>query len=115
MRRSLSKTEILRKRRDIQRVFRGGATYRLEGLHLRVLENDTGWSRVLFATTRAFSGAVARNRARRHLREAYRVIKQDIQGHYDIAFVLYPGSHDFTERQTQVEKLLHQAGLLPRG
>lgn len=87
----------------------------MKGLHLRVVANDVGWSRVLFATTRAFSGAVARNRARRHLREAFRLIKQDIQGHYDIAFVLYPGPHDFTDRQAQVRKLLHRAGLLPPG
>lgn len=87
----------------------------MKGLHLRVVENNLGWSRVLFATTRAFSGAVARNRARRHIREAYRLLKQDIQGHYDIAFVLYPGSHDFTDRQAQVEKLLHRAELLPSG
>jgi ribonuclease P protein component len=89
--------------------------YRVEGLHLRVVENQIGWSRALFTTTRAFSGAVARNRARRHLREAFRLIKQGIQGHYDMAFVLYPGSHDFTDRQAQVEKLLHRAGLLPPG
>lgn len=96
-------------------VFQSKDVFRVKGLHLRVVENDLGWSRVLFATTRSFSGAVARNRARRHLREAYRMIKQDIQGHYDIAFVLYPGLHDFTDRQAQVEKLLHRAGLLPPG
>ncbi len=87
----------------------------MEGLHLRVVENEVGWSRVLFTTTRTFSGAVSRNRARRQLREAFRMIKEGIQGHYDMAFVLYPGLHDFSERQAQVEKLLHRAGLLPPG
>ncbi|MFP4211722.1 MAG: ribonuclease P protein component [Alkalispirochaeta sp.] len=114
-RKSLTKAEILRKRRDITRVFTKGNTYRTTGLHMRVVENDLSWSRVLVTTTRAFSGAVTRNRARRHLREAYRLVKQDIQGHYDIAFVVYPGSHDFTERQIQVRKLLQRAGLVPPG
>lgn len=112
MRKSLSKAEILRNRRDIQRVFRSKAVFRIHGLHLRIVANDLGWSRVLFATTRALRGSVRRNRARRLVREAFRLYKGQIQSGYDFAFVLYPGDFGFQERNTQVDFLLRRAGAL---
>ncbi len=89
--------------------------YRTKGLHLRIIANDLEWSRVLFATPRVFRGAVARNRAKRHVKEAYRLIKHRIQGHYDLAFVVYPGTYACTERFHQVETLLHRAGVTGPG
>ncbi|MEX2442790.1 MAG: ribonuclease P protein component [Alkalispirochaeta sp.] len=112
MRRSLTKAEILRRRRDISRVFRSEHVHRVRGLHLRVIPNDVGWSRVLFAATRRFSGAVERNRARRLVREAYRLYKPEIAGNYDVAFVLYPGSFSYSDRCSQVETLLRRAELI---
>lgn len=113
MRKSLTKAEILRRRPDIKRVFGSKVVYRTQGLHLRIISNDLGWSRVLFTAPRVFRGAVARNRARRHVREAYRHLKHQIPGHYDMAFIMYPGSFEYTDRYRQVETLLHQAGLTP--
>ena len=113
MRKSLTKAEILRRRRDITRVFACKDVYRITGLHLRVVPNDVGGSRVLFAATRRFSNAIERNRARRLVREAYRLCKADIEGAYDLAFVLYPGSFGFSDRRSQVETLLHRSGLIP--
>lgn len=67
----------------------------------------------MFAATRRFSNAIERNRARRLVREAYRLRKAEIEGAYDIAFVLYPGSFGFSDRCSQVETLLHRSGLIP--
>ncbi|TVR71073.1 MAG: ribonuclease P protein component [Spirochaetaceae bacterium] len=114
MRKSLTKAEILRRGPEISRVFGGKAVYRTEGLHLRIVGNDLEWSRVLFAAPRTFRGAVARNRARRYLREAYRLIKHRIRGSYDLAFILYPGDYGFADRFRQVETLLYRAGAIPR-
>jgi ribonuclease P protein component len=55
---------------------------------------------------------VDRNRARRRVREAYRLIKERIRGHYDIAFVLYPGDFSFSQRYQQVESLLRRSGVI---
>ncbi len=109
MRRSLTKDERLRRRDDIRRLFSGKAVYRTQGLHLRLEANTLEWSRVLVTTPRMFRGAVQRNRARRHIREAYRLVKHRIKGHYDLAFVVYPGDYRFSDRSRQVETLLHQA------
>lgn len=76
---------------------------------MRIVQNECPWSRVLVTTPRMFRGAVPRNRARRHVREAYRLIKHRINGHYDVAFVVYPGEYRFSDRSRQVETLLHQA------
>ena len=113
MRKSLTKAEILRRRRDISHVFTSKDVHRVRGLHLRVISNDLGWNRVLFATTRHFSGSVARNRARRLVREAYRQYKTQISGSVDLAFVLYPGSFGYSDRFSQVKTLLLRAGLIP--
>ena len=112
MRRSLTKAEILRDRREISRLFDESSAFRTDGLHLRIVRNDLGWSRVVFAAVRAFSSAVERNRARRRVREAYRTLKACIRGHFDIAFVLYPGDYSYSERQRQVEKLLRRSGAI---
>lgn len=113
MRKSLTKAEILRDRRDISRLFTESHAFRSNGLHLRIVENDLGWSRVVFAAVRAFRGAVQRNRARRRVREAYRDLKERITGHYDIVFVMYPGDFSFSERYQQVEQLLRRSGAIP--
>lgn len=113
MRKSLTKAEILRDRRDISRLFSGSHAFRTNGLHLRIVENDLGWSRVVFAAVRSFRTAVERNRSRRRVREAYRNIKERITGHYDIVFVMYPGDFSYAERYQQVEKLLRRSGAIP--
>ncbi|SIQ14189.1 ribonuclease P protein component [Alkalispirochaeta americana] len=114
MRKNLTKAEILRSKPEISIVFSSKVVYRTQGLHLRIVENDLGWSRVLFTTPRMFRGAVARNRARRHVREVYRLIKGQLRGHYDMAFVLYPGLYEFSDRFLQVETLLRRAEAIPQ-
>lgn len=75
-----------------------------------MLANDLQSCRVLVTTPRMFRGAVQRNQARRHVREAYRLVKHRIHGNYDLAFVVYPGEYRFSDRSGQVETLLRQAG-----
>jgi ribonuclease P protein component len=66
----------------------------------------------LFAPTRRFANAVERNRARRLVREAYRLRKPDMTSSVDMAFVLYPGEYGFAERRKQVDTLLRRAELV---
>lgn len=112
MRKSLTKAEILRDRGEISHLFAESYAFRTNGLHLRIIENDLRWSRVVFAAVRSFRNAVDRNRARRRVREAYRDLKERITGHYDIVFVMYPGEYSFSKRYQQVEKLLRRSGAI---
>jgi ribonuclease P protein component len=74
--------------------------------------NDLDYSRVLFTTKKGYGTAVARNRARRHGREAFRRLKNRVNTGFDLAFVFYPGSYVMVDRTGQMETLLGQAGLL---
>ena len=112
MRKSLTKAEILRKPDEIRRVFNSGRRVRVHGAHVRILENDLGRNRILFATTRSFGNAVRRNRARRLAREAYRQLKPTIMQGYDIACVFYPDADSLGERLPQLWELFRRAGLI---
>jgi ribonuclease P protein component len=81
-------------------------------MRLHVLSNELEANRVVFVPVRSYQNAVARNRARRLIRECWRVGKTRLAFGYDVAVVLYPGYDRLGERQAQLECLLRQAGLL---
>jgi ribonuclease P protein component len=117
--------ERLKRRRDIQTVFKKGASAACSGARLfflrRDLDGDWDERRVAFTFARKFGNAVERNRARRLGREAYRHLRSEIKGGYDLVLLVYPGKNDFSEvgkpvgfstRLRQMRILLGKAGLL---
>jgi ribonuclease P protein component len=111
MRRSLTKRERVRKRSDLKRLFSTSRRVEYDGLKLLYSRNDRSWNRVAFATVRGFPGAVARNRARRVCREAYRSLKDRFPTGYDLIFIVRPGPCTFEERAHQIQALMRRAGL----
>jgi ribonuclease P protein component len=118
---TLGRAEILRRRRDLDRVRRLGARKGTRYLGLRCApqpEQDTGDSsrageapvsdppsgRVAFLLPRAVGNAVQRNRLKRRLREIYRRNKDWFPARYDC--LVYPtaaaGRLSFAELQEQV-------------
>jgi ribonuclease P protein component len=81
-------------------------------MRLHVAPNELSFNRVVFVTLHSYPGAVQRNRARRLLRECWRLCKASRTGSFDVAVVLYPGYDEFETRKAQLERLLRQAGLL---
>ncbi len=69
--------------------------------------------RVAFVCGRRVGGAVARNRARRLMREAWRGAAPGIQGGFDIVLMARPeiGGARFAEVATDVRLVLQDAGL----
>ncbi|HTW90795.1 MAG TPA: ribonuclease P protein component [bacterium] len=91
---SLTRAEILRRRRDVQRVRRLGAKSGTRYLSLRCAQNpdpptdnpaapEPPSRRVAFHLPRGVGNAVARNRLKRRLREIYRRNKDWFQPGYD--------------------------------
>ncbi len=76
------------------------------------MQNDLEANRAVFVPVRSYANAVARNRARRVLRECWRLGKSRLKLGHDVAVVLYPGVEQYEERNAQLERLLRQAGLL---
>ncbi len=76
------------------------------------MENTLPYNRVLVAPVKKAGNSVDRNRLRRVGKEAYRRLKPQLSGGFDLAFVVYPGDYSFSERLEQFQHLLRDARLL---
>ncbi len=112
LRQDFPKSEKVRIKSEIDRIFRTGARFSCKGMVLRVTRNSLGGSRAVFVAVRSFEGAVQRNRAKRVAREVWRLNKRRIAPGNDVAFVLYPGFDSFAECSGLMLLLLRKAGLL---
>jgi len=85
-----------------------------------VLENELPHNRICFTFSRGFGNAVARNRARRLGREAFRLIKPCLCGGHDLILLVYPAdvpaeskksAASLSDRAIQLKALFSRAGL----
>jgi ribonuclease P protein component len=117
--------EHLKRRQDIQAVFKKGSTASCYGARLFFLHRDGDGRRIAFTFAHKFGNAVKRNRARRLSREVYRHLRSQIKGGYDLALLVYPDKNDssegkrppsgFSRRLKQMRVLLSKAGLFTAG
>jgi ribonuclease P protein component len=87
---TLPRKERLRRRADFQRLYRAGSKIETSGVLLFWECCDPG-RRVGVSASRRIGGSVERNRARRRLREAYRLNKRVLPDGLDILLVARPG------------------------
>jgi ribonuclease P protein component len=112
MRKSLTKSEIVRNRPEIDRIFKQGKATSCKGIRLIVGKNDLGWSRIIVIPVRHYGNAVQRNKIRRQIKEFWRTSKERLVSGYDFAFVVYPGNaYDFTMLTQQLLHLCEKAGV----
>jgi ribonuclease P protein component len=83
-------------------------------LVLCYLPNGESISRCGFTVSRRIGGAVERNRARRRMSEAVRLLWDIVMPGWDIVWVARPGINDaeFSELQSACARLLRRARLL---
>ncbi len=108
----------LRKPAQFQRARRDGRKHDHALFSLQAMNNRRRTSRCGFVVGKRIGNAVARNRARRRLREAVRLMYSAIQPGWDLVFIARsPGLTDvpFTALQAAVEQLLRRAGALRQG
>lgn len=112
----LPKQHRLTRSRDFKVVFAGGRTYVHRLLVLRVLRTAAeSPSRFAFSASAKLRKAVPRNRAKRLLREAVRLLGERVaQSGYDAVLVARPPimEAEFAEVSSAVEELFSKAGLL---
>lgn len=112
----LQKEHRLTNSRDFRKVFAGGRTVVHRMIILKVLPRPTDQPcRFGFSTSSKLGGAVVRNRAKRLLREAVRLLGGNVrQSGYDSVMIARPPIREasFPEVSRAVTETLTKAGLL---
>jgi ribonuclease P protein component len=108
---SLPRGERLRRAAEFQAVFQHGSRH--ERATFVALWQRAAERRVGFAVSRQVRGAVARNRARRRVREAYRQVRADMPTELALIIVARPGAATRTFPDL-VEDMRHLAEALKR-
>ncbi len=93
-----------------------GRSYAHPWLVLCLLPNELSVSRCGFTVSRRLGGAVQRNRARRRISEAIRLLWDLIEPGWDMVLIARPGVNeaDFTLLQSACLHLLRRAGVLKK-
>lgn len=102
----------LRRRKDFDRVFRGGRAWSNNLLVLRSLASDLPHNRIGFITSKRVGGAVVRNRVRRRLREALRLLPLGTSWDVVVSAKTAAAKADYHELKRAVIDLLARAGIL---
>jgi len=100
----------IQKKKDIEKIFKRGRTFKEASLILKTTKNSLGVSRFGFIVSQKVSKkANVRNKIKRRLREIVRLhpLKTDT----DNLFITLPGieKNDFAEIKIMAEKLLNKA------
>ena len=82
-----SRAERIQRKKDLDRVFQEGKRRRGRGLSLCYAANGLPHARLGIALGRGWKGAVARNRAKRLVREAFRTHKDALPKGIDVIVV----------------------------
>ena len=83
----MPKAEALKTNTDYRRAYMRGRSYTNPALVVYVIKNRAGLCRVGITASKKIGNAVQRNRARRVIREAFRLIDLPLRGGFDIVFV----------------------------
>jgi len=90
--RTLSGKRRIKKSREIIEVFKRGKRKETPYFSFLYRRNNLGYDRLAVVVNRKFGNAVKRNRAKRRIREVFRLLRRD-RG-YDIVIYLKPPARD---------------------
>ncbi|MDR2609903.1 MAG: ribonuclease P protein component [Clostridiales Family XIII bacterium] len=110
------KKEILRNKRDFDRLFKKGKSAGGKYLVLFFVRNGFEYNRRAFLASKKVGNSVQRNRARRLIRESFRVVEGGLKPGFDILFIARNTMTETRAKQKDIEKnmkqLLTKSGLL---
>lgn len=102
----MQRSQRLRQARDFRRVREGGRSWPHSLLILGVTPNRTQNTRCGFVVSKALGNAVKRNRLKRRVREAVRLVYGQIKPGWDVVFVVRKGVA--TASWEQLQRAVHQ-------
>ncbi|MBI2440183.1 MAG: ribonuclease P protein component [Lentisphaerae bacterium] len=114
--RRLSKRQRLRRQRDFERTFAQQRRFVGEFMILWHYEGDDVAQRLGVVASRRIGPAVIRNRAKRRLREVFRLNRRNFQGQGDVVLVARPGivKAAWNDLVAEFKELATRAGLLAK-
>ncbi len=107
-------TRPIRENKDFKRIYARGRTAVTPILVAYAMKNRDGTSRLGITVGKKVGNAVHRNRARRIIREAYRLLEQRVRKGYDIVLVSRVRTYYMKTPQVQkaMEKAFEKLGIL---
>ena len=112
MRKSLTRKERLRKKKDISGVFEQSESRKDSCMRILYRRNSLEWNRIAVILRKGYGNSVIRNRARRLVKETYREMKNSIFKGYDIIFLVNSRITEYETAESSVCMLLRKTGLI---
>ena len=81
------KREILRKKDDFDAIYKAGRSVPDRYIVLFYRENDLSYNRTAFLASKKVGNSVQRNRAKRLMKESYRLHREKFRAGYDLIFI----------------------------
>ena len=110
----MDKLVTLKRNKEFNYVYRRGKAVSRRDFTLVYVRSRYGGLRTGFAVSRKVGNSVVRNRARRRLKEALRLLLPEVQGSFSAIFVAKPEIRDvqFADLVGQMRGALRKAGIL---
>ena len=81
------KKDILRRKDDFSSIYKRGKSIGERYIVLFYKRNGLSYNRIAFLASKKVGNSVERNRARRLMKENYRLLKDNIKSGYDLIFI----------------------------
>jgi len=110
-----SKQNRLREKKDFERVFNKGRSFKEDFLILKFIENNLENSRIgIIVSQKVSKKAVIRNKIKRRIRAIIRENLSRMKRGIDIVLLILPGleKRNFWELKEIINKVLNKAGIL---
>ncbi|MBI3337423.1 MAG: ribonuclease P protein component [Candidatus Staskawiczbacteria bacterium] len=111
----LSQINRLRKKKDFEKLFKEGKSFKSTFLVLKAVKNNLKENRFGFIVSKKVSKkAILRNKIKRNLRDIVRQNIKDIKSGVDVVLIVLPdfGKKNFSEIKEILNNLLKKAGLI---
>ncbi len=116
MKRNLTKERIIRKKTDIDAIFKAGKKYSFSCFKLLVKDNGLSYSRFMVIPVKHFGNSIERNKIRRQIKEIWRTHYEDVRPGVDCLVIVYNTCSKlnltYIEKEKSLLNLLKVGGLL---
>jgi ribonuclease P protein component len=114
MKRSLTRSERIRKKVQFDAIFKSSFRSEYNGVRIIAHANQLQFNRIGVIVKKGTKSAVIRNREKRLTKEAFRHLKPRIAAGYDFIFIITKTGSEFIDRINQLETLFCRLNLFSR-